>query len=292
MPQQRISQGQPPDYETPSQSEEKIIPPGIFGIDLEDLEKRDRIALPMIVLQCINAVNLYGLGGEGLYRLSGSYNHINRLKSTFDASWKTPDNFYHDINNVTGLLKQFLLQLPNPLMRAQNYFVLMHAAKKVDENIRRDTLHAIINTLPEPHYAILRALAFHFARVTLHDEAKDGKKKLDATGLAIILAPTLIGPCPDPQTTKDIVQPSAELMDPRTDPNAPAKPPNATAGSQHPPPEPIASSSESKDPSTSEDPNSAPKASKPGEEYSEMGWQIVAIRTILEKTFEIFETDV
>lgn len=87
MHQQRISQGQPPGYETPSQSEEKIIPPGVFGIDLEDLEKRDGIALPMVVLQCINAVNLYGLGGEGLYRLSGSYNQINRLKSSFDASW-------------------------------------------------------------------------------------------------------------------------------------------------------------------------------------------------------------
>lgn len=154
-------------------------------------------------------------------------------------------------------------------------------------------MHAIINTLPESHYAILRALAFHFARVTLHEKADDGKKKLDATGLAMILAPTLIGPCPDPQKTENMVQPSAELMDPSKDPNAPAKAPNATAGSQHPTQETIASSSEPKDPSsTSEDSNSAPKAPKPGEEYSEMAWQIVAIRTILEKTFEIFESDV
>lgn len=39
----------------------------------------------MVVYQCIQAVDLFGLGLEGIYRQSGSLNHINKLKGMFDA---------------------------------------------------------------------------------------------------------------------------------------------------------------------------------------------------------------
>lgn len=38
----------------------------------------------MIVYQCFQAVELFGLDVEGIYRLSGSANHINYMKSLFD----------------------------------------------------------------------------------------------------------------------------------------------------------------------------------------------------------------
>ena len=56
----------------------------VFGLSLEDLLKRDGSAIPLVVYQCIQAVDLYGLEVEGIYRVSGSSTHVNRLKAVFD----------------------------------------------------------------------------------------------------------------------------------------------------------------------------------------------------------------
>jgi len=56
----------------------------VFGVSLEDLLKRDGSAIPLVVYQCIQAVDLFGLEVEGIYRLSGSATHVSRLKAIFD----------------------------------------------------------------------------------------------------------------------------------------------------------------------------------------------------------------
>ena len=56
----------------------------VFGLALEDLLKRDGSAIPLVVYQCIQAVDLYGLEVEGIYRLSGSSTHVSKLRSIFD----------------------------------------------------------------------------------------------------------------------------------------------------------------------------------------------------------------
>ena len=56
----------------------------VFCLSLEDLLIRDGSAIPLVVYQCIQAVDLYGLEVEGIYRLSGSSAHVSKLRSTFD----------------------------------------------------------------------------------------------------------------------------------------------------------------------------------------------------------------
>ena len=56
----------------------------VFGLSLEDLLKRDGSAIPLVVYQCIQAVDLYGLEVEGIYRLSSSSAHVSKLRSIFD----------------------------------------------------------------------------------------------------------------------------------------------------------------------------------------------------------------
>lgn len=59
----------------------------VFGISLDDLYARDGTAVPMIVYQCFQGIELFGLDMEGIYRLSGSANHINHMRSLFDNGW-------------------------------------------------------------------------------------------------------------------------------------------------------------------------------------------------------------
>jgi hypothetical protein len=61
----------------------------VFGVPLDELLARDDCSVPIIVCQCIQAVDLYGLDVEGIYRLSGEKKHVDRIKAMFDngACW-------------------------------------------------------------------------------------------------------------------------------------------------------------------------------------------------------------
>ena len=75
-------------HQPPSQ-----LPPlkPVFGLSLEQLFERDGSAVPMVVYQCIQAVDLYGLEVEGIYRLSGTSSHVTKIKAMFDNG-KPPDS--------------------------------------------------------------------------------------------------------------------------------------------------------------------------------------------------------
>uniref|UniRef100_A0ABR4ITY8 Rho GTPase activator n=1 Tax=Aspergillus cavernicola TaxID=176166 RepID=A0ABR4ITY8_9EURO len=166
----------------------------VFGISLDDLYSRDGTAVPMIVYQCFQGVELFGLDVEGIYRLSGSANHINQLKALFDndssqVDFTNPENFYHDVNSVAGLLKQFLRDLPDPLFTSQAYSGFIDAARIDDDIQRRDSLHAIINGLPDAHYATLRALTLHLNKIQEHYT----QNRMNAGNIAICFGPTLMG---------------------------------------------------------------------------------------------------
>lgn len=80
---------------SPPATANTTAPPGptkpVFGVPLSRLYERDNIAVPMVVQQCIQAVELYGLELEGIYRQSGSLTHIQKLKAMFDTGmWLPP----------------------------------------------------------------------------------------------------------------------------------------------------------------------------------------------------------
>ncbi|KAK2929943.1 hypothetical protein FoTM2_010283 [Fusarium oxysporum f. sp. vasinfectum] len=173
----------------------------MFGLPLSRLYERDGLAVPMVVYQCIQAVDMYGLNVEGIYRQSGSMAHIQRLKNMFDTEssnpaldFRNPENFYHDVNSVTGLLKQFFRDLPDPLLTLEYHDSFITAAKQEDDTVRRDSIHAIINSLPDPNYATLRALTLHLWRVMDNSH----NNRMNCHNLAVIFGPTLMGT--DPST--------------------------------------------------------------------------------------------
>ena len=67
------------------------LPPNnpVFGVSLDDLFRRDGSAVPMIVYQCVQAVDLFGLDVEGIYRTSGSAPHIMEMKALFDNGMRS-----------------------------------------------------------------------------------------------------------------------------------------------------------------------------------------------------------
>jgi hypothetical protein len=161
----------------------------VFGMNLDALFRRDESAVPLVVYQCIQAVDLFGLDVEGIYRLSGNASHIQQLKAAFDhdsqrVDFRNPENFFHDVNSVAGLLKTFFRELPDPLLTDEHYSEFIDAAKIDDPTLRRDSLHAVINALPDPNYATLRALVLHLHRV----QERSSANRMSTSNLAICFA--------------------------------------------------------------------------------------------------------
>lgn len=156
----------PPTPTAPPHSQQQQhpdLPPlkPVFGVSLEDLFHRDGTAIPMVVYQCIQAVELFGLDVEGIYRLSGNATHIAHMKALFDngmimtsrkclngsslttgetdssqVDFTNPEHFYHDVNSVAGLLKQFFRDLPDPLFTNKRYGEFIAAARKCTLSLR------------------------------------------------------------------------------------------------------------------------------------------------------------
>lgn len=66
----------------------------VFGVSLDELFQRDGSAVPSIVYECVQAVDLYGLDVEGIYRTSGSAHHIMELRQQFDHGKIVSELFY------------------------------------------------------------------------------------------------------------------------------------------------------------------------------------------------------
>jgi Rho GTPase-activating protein RGD1 len=107
-----------------------------FGVSLDDVLNRENAVLPLIVAQCVLAVDEFGLRTEGIYRVSGSATTLAKLKDLFDfepdhIDFRTPAGFFGDIHAVAGILKQYLRELPEPVLTRAYYHDFIRVARRI-----------------------------------------------------------------------------------------------------------------------------------------------------------------
>ena len=105
-----------------------------FGVPIHEVLSREKANLPFIIVQCVAAVDHFGLQTEGIYRVSGSVNTLAKLKHMFDfepgnIDFGIPDGFFGDIHPVAGILKLYLRELPEPLLTWKLYKDFMQVAR-------------------------------------------------------------------------------------------------------------------------------------------------------------------
>lgn len=194
------------------QPQHPMLPPTrpVFGMHLDDLFRRDGSAVPTIVFQCIQAIDMFGLSSRGIYRVSGSSHTVQQLKSEFDHGKLKCSNFCpcmltvidsgnvdltnreafnNDIAAVATLLKNFLRDLKDPLLTASAYHSFIQAAQFENSIMRRDSMHQYINSLPDPNYATLRVLTLHLHRVSMNNDVN----QMNMVNLATVFGPTVMG---------------------------------------------------------------------------------------------------
>ncbi|KAG0169217.1 hypothetical protein DFQ30_003852 [Apophysomyces sp. BC1015] len=170
-----------------------LNPYPVFGVSLSDLMERDRTEVPLFMKKCTEAVEAYGLNTAGIYRVSGTNTQIQKLKSAFDRDCRNvnihAEENISDINNITGLLKLWFRELPDPLFPTSMYKHFLNAAKIEDDRMRVLGLHTVINDLPDANYASLKYFMCHLDKV----QQNQRYNKMGAANLATIFGLTLMG---------------------------------------------------------------------------------------------------
>lgn len=98
--------------------------PQLFGADLDGVVTREsklhpgQAPVPIVLRRCVEEIERRGLDIIGLYRLCGSATKKRLLREAFERNCRavelSPDHV-PDINVITGVLKDYLRELPEPL---------------------------------------------------------------------------------------------------------------------------------------------------------------------------------
>ncbi|XP_075466295.1 unconventional myosin-IXb-like [Ascaphus truei] len=132
----------------------------------------------------------------------GHYKSSCFLTCFLSPFWTDPSSVKLDnypIHAITGILKQWLRELPEPLMTFAQYNEFLQAVELPGKQEQLCAIYKVLGQLPQAHYNTLERLIFHLVKVAVMEDAN----RMSPNSLAIIFAPCLLR-CPanyDLQTT-------------------------------------------------------------------------------------------
>ncbi|XP_025911319.1 rho GTPase-activating protein SYDE1, partial [Apteryx rowi] len=170
--------------------------PRVFGVELRRLVERERAAtkVPLLMQKCLAEIEKRGLKVVGLYRLCGSAAVKKELRDAFerDSSAVTlSERLYPDINVVTGILKDYLRELPTPLITPTLYRVVLEAMGARAPGVlpgRWDAV-ALLDCLPDAEKATLTRLLDHLSLVA----SFHAFNRMNPQNIAVCFGPVLLG---------------------------------------------------------------------------------------------------
>lgn len=185
----------------------------LFGVDLESVVSRENLSggvpggvatsvalatqgsqVPLIIRRCVEEIERRGLDIIGLYRLCGSATKKRILREAFERNARTvdltPDNV-PDINVITGVLKDYLRELPEPLFTKCLYQMMLDALTVClpdDPEGNAKLMFSILDCLPKVNRATLIYLMDHLALVVSQSE----RNKMTPQNLAVCFGPVMM----------------------------------------------------------------------------------------------------
>ncbi|KAM9550591.1 rho GTPase-activating protein 15 isoform 3-T6 [Guaruba guarouba] len=133
-----------------------------------------------------------GLDVDGIYRVSGNLATIQKLRFVVNQEEKLnlDDSQWEDIHVVTGALKMFFRELPEPLFPYCFFEQFVEAIKIQDNATRIKSIRTLVKKLPRPNYETMKILFEHLKKIA----AKESVNLMSTQSLGIVFGPTLLRP--------------------------------------------------------------------------------------------------
>ncbi|KAB1254172.1 Rho GTPase-activating protein 12 [Camelus dromedarius] len=145
--------------------EKGYIKDQVFGANLANLCQRENGTVPKFVKLCIEHVEEY------------------------DEKLDLRDSKWEDIHVITGALKMFFRELPEPLFTFNHFNDFVNAIKQ-EPRQRVSAVKDLIRQLPKPNQDTMQVLFRHLKRVIENGE----KNRMTYQSIAIVFGPTLLKP--------------------------------------------------------------------------------------------------
>ncbi|XP_028261791.1 rho GTPase-activating protein 15 isoform X2 [Parambassis ranga] len=172
--------------------EKGLIKDQVFGCRLEMLCERERSTVPRFVRLCTEAVERRGLETDGIYRVSGNLAVIQKLRYMVNHEEKLnlDESEWEDIHVITGALKLFFRELPEPLVPYGFFTDIVETVKMSDYMDKVDRLKCLVLNMPPPNHDTLQFMCRHLRRVLEHSDAN----RMTTQNIGIVFGPTLMRP--------------------------------------------------------------------------------------------------
>ncbi|XP_064420528.1 rho GTPase-activating protein 40 isoform X1 [Latimeria chalumnae] len=166
----------------------------LFGVPLTMLLENDQkivpnTRVPLILQALMSTLEKKGLGNEGLLRISGSHTRIKCLQQKLESSFYARGFSWEEVhqNDVAGLLKRFLRELPCPLLTTEYLPAFISVQNIEHPKLKLQALNLLVLLLPEPNRNTLKALLEFLNKVA----AREKYNKMNLWNISTIMAPNL-----------------------------------------------------------------------------------------------------
>ncbi|XP_063354528.1 rho GTPase-activating protein 15 isoform X2 [Pelmatolapia mariae] len=172
--------------------EKGLIKDRVFGCHLSSLCEREGSTVPKFVQICVDAVEKRGLEADGIYRVSGNLATIQKLRFLVDEEedLDLEHSQWEDVHVVTGALKMFFRELPEPLFPFRFFQPFVEAIKIKEPKQKVQAMKKLIQQLPKPNHDTMKLLFSHLHKVL----AFSRKNLMSTQGIGIVFGPTLMWP--------------------------------------------------------------------------------------------------
>ncbi|XP_044206111.1 rho GTPase-activating protein 15 isoform X1 [Thunnus albacares] len=190
--------------------EKGLIKDQVFGCRLEMLCEREKSTVPRFVRLCTEAVERRGLDTDGIYRVSGNLAVIQKLRFlvnheravTTDGRYMFPaalvqeeklnldESEWEDIHVITGALKLFFRELPEPLVPYGFFTDIVETVKMSNYMDKVDRLKCLVLNMPPPNHDTLQFMCRHLRRVLEYSDTN----RMTTQNIGIVFGPTLMRP--------------------------------------------------------------------------------------------------
>jgi RhoGAP domain len=170
----------------------------LFGAPLHEVlaqeqEIRPDAALPRFIEQIVNHVLLKGLDQEGIFRISGQKGEMEQMEADINAGRPLViDRDTTNVHNLTGLLKKYLRDLPQPLCTPGLYERFLEVQRQFPQDEQKEAcfeaLKELFTELPKENFRMLEAIF----RMTYHVQNSSEVNKMTANNLGVVFGPNIL----------------------------------------------------------------------------------------------------
>ncbi|XP_078132648.1 active breakpoint cluster region-related protein isoform X2 [Sander vitreus] len=164
----------------------------VFCVPIETVAQQEGVLVPHVVRCCVDEVERRGMGEVGIYRISGTTSEIAMLKTAFNSNLREAVTRLRsaEVNAVTGVLKLYFRELPQPLIPTVMFQSLARMLEIQDINSKLVSMLSLLNSCPDPNRHTFLYLLHHLQRVS----EKQDVNRMSLQNLATVFGPSLIRP--------------------------------------------------------------------------------------------------